>query len=141
MLPDLVHDEMPQGSRSSKAGFTTGHSAVAVKQPGNAEGELAGFCPPRSLGRAKLAVSLTRPLMLGPAANEEMLTLLLLCSRALLETIRFFFPAADAPSQTNAKYKPPPFFSGIELVYVDESEVEGFGVRRSQLSHARLAVR
>lgn len=47
----------------------------------------------------------------------------------MLDIIAFFFPRADDHTQTNAKFKPPPFFAGIEVVYVDQSELDGFGVR------------
>ena len=50
-----------------------------------------------------------------------------------MDVMSFFFPAADHATQTNAKFKPPPYFAGREIVYVDQSELDGFGVRSSDL--------
>jgi hypothetical protein len=49
--------------------------------------------------------------------------------RALLDLVEQFFPTADAPSQRNARFKPPATFASLEVVFIDESGVAGHGVR------------
>lgn len=41
---------------------------------------------------------------------------------------QYNFTPLDDPSQTNPRFKPPPTFESLEVLYVDESGVPGFGV-------------
>ena len=50
-----------------------------------------------------------------------------------------YLPAAElAASSSNPRYTPPPTFAGIEVVFVDESGVPGFEVRRDCLEYLQL---
>lgn len=56
------------------------------------------------------------------------------CDRALLEVCKGFFRPEDEAVDPRRKYTPPPAFKAIEVIYVDQSEVEGYGVRAAPFS-------
>ena len=46
----------------------------------------------------------------------------------MLDLMQQYWPKENHPSQTNARFKPPQAFESLEVVYIDESGVPGFGV-------------
>ncbi|ORY76238.1 hypothetical protein BCR35DRAFT_353399 [Leucosporidium creatinivorum] len=61
-------------------------------------------------------------------------------SRVLLDLLqKNSFTRPDDPSLSNPRFKPPPTFESLEILYVDESGVPGFGPDRTEEVRALVA--